>query len=164
VLTHVSQGHEIKEGGGITDRLELVQTTVPGDLDSPGFFSLQWRNGSEGHDLPAHELVAIPKGLDFWRLRHEVDGAVCTLQHKKGPAPDFVLRSADHASADFHTRRELGEEPSGVRVDEELAIARETPLERAGKLHLLKYGPMMFGKLEGALSDPPREPDLGEES
>jgi len=164
VFAHSLKGHEVKEGPRLGNGLEFGQTTMPGHLDeNRSFTSLRRMDSAEGDDLSPHYLVLVPVLLDLWRLWHEVEAAVHALEHKKDPTSRLVLRSADDASTELHTRDELGELQRCMGIDQKLAVPDEALPEAAGQLDPLKRCAVVFGELEGALSDAPCEAETGQE-
>src|SRR5271157_2710564 len=164
-LAYGLQGHEVNKGRRLRNGLEFGQTTMPGHLDENRSFVSRWRmDSTEGDDLPTHDLVPVPVLFDLRRFRHEVDAAVHALEDKKGPTSRLVLCSADDASAELHTRDELAEVQRCMGIHQKLAVPHEAPPEVAGQLDALKRCAVVFGELEGALSDAPGETDAGEKA
>src|SRR5208283_2210664 len=165
VLPHSLHRDEIKEGRGLGGRLELGQTAVLGYLDAnSSLASRRGMGGAERNDLPAQEFVPVAVLLDLWRLQHEVDDAVRTLDDEERSPPGLVLDSADHAPADLDARDELGKELRCIGVDEGLAVAGHALLEVAGELHLLERSPVVLGELEGVFAHAPCEAKAGQEA
>jgi len=163
VLAQCLQGHEVKEGRWLRNGLEFLQSTVAGDLDENRSFASRRRvNSTEGYDLPAYDLIAVPVLFDLRRLWDEVDAAVRALEGEKAPTSRLVLRSADHAPAELDARDELGQVQLCMGIHQKLAVPREAPPKVARKLDSLKRCTVVFGELECALSDAPGEAELGQ--
>ena len=131
--------------------------------ENRSFLSRRRLDSMEGDDLPAYDLVPVPVLLDLRRLWHEMDAAVHALEDEKGPARRLILRSADNASSELHTRDELSEEQRCIGIHQKLAVAREAPPDIPIELDPLKRCAVMFRELEGALSDAPGEAEFGQE-